>query len=189
LRDSAQARLHKSQNGRGYTNIIKHTQRPFVDADEMDRVLIANWNAVVAPADEVWVLGDFCFRSATDASSYLSRLHGSKHLVSGNHDSPEMRNAKGWASVRDYGEVSVDGTKIVLSHYGMRVWNGSHRGSVHLYGHSHGQLPGFQTPSGGGCLDVGVDGWYYAPVRWADVKRQLETLPVVQQEEYEGDED
>lgn len=173
----------------GHANVIKHTQRPFADADEMDRSLIANWNAVVAPSDEVWVLGDFCFRSARGASDYLSRLHGSKHLVTGNHDSPETRRAKGWASVRDYGEVSVDGTKIILSHYGMRVWNGSFHGSVHLYGHSHGRLPGFRTVAGGGCLDVGVDSWYYAPVRWAEIKRQLETLPVVQQEEYEADED
>lgn len=40
----------------------------------------------------------------------------------------------------------------MLSHYAMRVWNKSHHQSIHLYGHSHGTLPGF-----GRSMDVGVD--------------------------------
>ena len=32
--------------------------RPFADADEMDRVLIANYNSVVHKNDTVYLLGD-----------------------------------------------------------------------------------------------------------------------------------
>jgi hypothetical protein len=33
------------------------------------------------------------------------------------------------------------GQPIVLCHYAMRVWNRSHHGAWHLYGHSRGNLP------------------------------------------------
>jgi hypothetical protein len=44
--------------------------------------------------------------------------------------------------------------KIVMCHYAMRVWRGSHNGTWHLYGHSHSALPEANTLS----LDIGVDG-------------------------------
>ena len=52
-------------------------------------------------------------------------------------------------SVNKYGKV-----KIVLMHYAMRVWNKSHWGMWHLYGHSHGSLP--EDPKSM-SFDVGVD--------------------------------
>ena len=32
--------------------------------------------------------------------------------------------------------VKVDDVPLVLCHYGMRVWEGSQRGVIHLYGQS-----------------------------------------------------
>jgi len=48
---------------------------------------------------------------------------------------------------------------ITLSHYQMAVWDRSHYGAWHLFGHSHGT----SSPPGH-CLDVGVDVWDYRPV-------------------------
>ena len=39
-----------------------------------------------------------------------------------------------------------------LSHYSHRVWDGSHKGVIHLYGHSHNSIPDL-----GKSMDVGVD--------------------------------
>jgi calcineurin-like phosphoesterase family protein len=56
-------------------------------------------------------------------------------------------------SVQDVLELSIDKkTHIFLSHYAHRVWNGSHKGVIHLYGHSHGSIPDY-----GKSMDVGVD--------------------------------
>ena len=41
----------------GHKNIIRYCQRPFVDVEEMNRVLIENWNSVVSPDDLVFHLG------------------------------------------------------------------------------------------------------------------------------------
>ncbi len=60
-------------------------------------------------------------------------------------------------------------TRFFLSHYAHRVWNGSHRGIIHLYGHSHGSLEPY-----GRSLDVGVDNIFnlvgeYRPVNIQEV--------------------
>jgi len=55
-------------------------------------------------------------------------------------------------SVSHYKEVKLNGRIFVLSHYGHRVWHGSHKGWIHLYGHSHDSLPPY-----GKSMDVGID--------------------------------
>ena len=44
----------------GHCNVIRFDGRPFGDVEEMDRVLMENWNARVGDGDDVYVLGDFC---------------------------------------------------------------------------------------------------------------------------------
>ncbi len=156
----------------GHSQIIKHCSRPFADSREMDGALIANWNAVVQADDDVWVVGDFAFRGTKSPGSYLARLTGRKHLIHGNHDSQECREHPAWTSSQAMAELTVDGMRIVLLHYSMRVWPRSHHGSLHLYGHSHGQLPGDRQ-----SCDVGVDAWDYRPVQLSEIRWKLATLP------------
>ena len=158
----------------GHTNIIRHCGRPFSNVAEMDAALIANWNAVVRADDDVWHLGDFAFRSGKPPGWYLAGLNGKKHLVWGNHDVAEARTDPGWASSQAMAEVSVEGRRLVLLHYGMRVWPKCHHGSLHLYGHSHGTLPGDSQ-----SCDVGVDvaEWNYRPVSLAQIEAHMRTLP------------
>jgi calcineurin-like phosphoesterase family protein len=168
----------------GHANIIGFVGRPFADVEEMDRTLIANWNAVVGPDDDVWCLGDFCYRAEKAAETYLGQLAGRKHLIWGNHDSDQSRHAKGWATSQPYAEIEIDRRKVVLFHYGQRAWNGMRRKSVMLYGHSHGRLPGYKIAGGGGTLDVGVDaGWNFTPVGLDDILQRIKTFPVMSEAE------
>jgi hypothetical protein len=50
---------------------------------------------------------------------------------------------------------------LFLSHYSHRVWNGSHKGITHLYGHSHGLIDDFNK-----SMDVGVDVAYRMFGEW-----------------------
>ncbi len=158
----------------GHASIIRHCRRPYADARAMDAALAAAWNAVVQSDDEVWHLGDFAFRSAQDAAAYLRRLNGRVHLVWGNHDTPQTRADPAWASSQPMAEVVVDGQALVLCHYAMRVWPGSHRGALHLFGHSHASLPGDAQ-----SCDVGVDvpAFRYRPASLADIRRHLAQQP------------
>lgn len=157
----------------GHENIIRHCSRPFASAPEMDAVMVANWNSIVQPDDDIWHLGDFAYKSPRAPADYLRRLNGRKHLIWGNHDSDQAKSAPGWTSSQAYAEVTVEDRRVVLFHYALRTWRWIGRGSIHLYGHSHGRLEGDQQ-----SCDVGVDaGWEFRPVQLAEIKGRLLTLP------------
>ncbi|MEQ4599964.1 MAG: metallophosphoesterase family protein [Methylobacteriaceae bacterium] len=133
--------------------------RPFASIQAHDEALIAAWNNRVRPTDEVWHLGDFAYAaSAARCREVFSRLNGRKRLILGNHDARRTTDL-GWYSQHERAEVIVEGRRLFLSHYAHRTWDGLHRGVLHLYGHSHGSLPGC-----GRSLDVGVDAWDWRPV-------------------------
>jgi calcineurin-like phosphoesterase family protein len=167
----------------GHANIINLCKRPFADGETMDRTLIDRWNGVVGHEDEVWVIGDFAYRSPKAAPAYLAQLQGVKHLVTGNHDSTDTARAKGWASVQALAEIDLkaDGAAchIVMCHYALRTLPRMAKGGLNFYGHSHGRLNGYQTTRGGGQLDVGVDCWDFRPVSLTEILRRIRTLPVM----------
>jgi len=142
----------------GHNNIIKYSNRPFASVEDMNEALIANWNAVVKYDDTVYHLGDFAFLPYDKLKRIARRLNGTKHFIRGNHDKEidknkvDLLNSKTFASIQDYYELKHGGQMVCLFHYGQRVWNKSHHGSIMLYGHSHGSLPPF-----GKSVDVGVD--------------------------------
>lgn len=124
----------------GHANVIKFDERPFADVDEMDRVMIERWNETVGDNDDVYVVGDFCYRSRYAAEWYLEQLRGRKHLVTGNHDWRTLQNEKAlamFASVSSMLEVEDGGRAIVLCHYPMAEWRNSMRTAWHVYGHIH----------------------------------------------------
>ena len=140
-------------------------RRPFDSVAAMNAGLEARWNETVGPEDDVWHLGDFALRMTPEAAAVLlGRLHGRKHLITGNNDAPAIVALPGWASVRGYAEATVDGTPLVLCHYGFRTWNGMAKGAWNLHGHSHGRL----KPLPRQC-DVGVDAWNFRPVSLAQI--------------------
>lgn len=61
---------------------------------------------------------------------------------------------------------------IVMCHYAMRVWDRSHYGAWHLYGHSHGRLP----PSEELSMDVGVDTHDFRPYSLDEVYAHMRRL-------------
>lgn len=149
--------------------------------------MIENWNAVVKPHSIVWHLGDVAFMPYKHFKNTWRRLNGIKNLVLGNHDNmiidnrEELLQEKLFNSIQNYAELRLRGLPmIVLFHYGQRVWNKSHHGSIHLYGHSHGSLPPF-----GKSVDAGVDCKEitpeYRPITLDEVlaymaKREFETV-------------
>ncbi|WP_419816579.1 metallophosphoesterase [Glacieibacterium sp.] len=138
-------------------------RRPFESVAEMDEAIVAGWNAAVGTDDEVWHLGDVA-RKSSDVAAWLSRLNGTKHLVRGNNDDPATGAIPGWASVQDYAELHNDDALLILCHYPFRSWNGQHRRSINLHGHSHGKLKPILRQ-----FDVGVDARGFRPVTLADL--------------------
>lgn len=147
----------------GHGNIINYCNRPFSSVSEMDEELIRRWNEKVGKNDEVYHLGDFFFSNTNDSKYVLDSLNGKIFLVRGNHDSKitAFKNRFEW--IKDYFDLKIkvegESQNIVMMHYAMRIWNKSHHGAWHLYGHSHNSLPEDESLS----FDCGVDGHDFYP--------------------------
>ena len=96
----------------GHKNIIKYCRRPFLigDSQEMDRVLIRNWNLTVRKKDTVYVLGDFSFSRMNEWWYYARMLNGQKVFLQGSHDN------FGELKVLDSVELFECGEKFLLIH-------------------------------------------------------------------------
>ena len=150
---------------------VEKNPRPFSSVEEMNEVMVTRWNDRITNSDQVYHLGDFVLFG--DMDPFLQRLKGQKFLIKGNHDTSErLRKATLWQEVYDVKEIKVDKTRLFLFHYACRTWHHSHKGVIHLYGHSHGNLPGDSQ-----SLDVGVDAWDFRPVTLEEVKSRLATNP------------
>jgi calcineurin-like phosphoesterase family protein len=153
----------------GHENIIKHCKRPFADVEEMNRVMVERWNAVVGPNDIVYHVGDIAYKfSRTDLRKIREQLNGQIYLVPGNHDKVALEMRDAWKLLPQCAEVSIGSPRqrIVLCHYALRVWNLSFHGAWHLYGHSHGTLP--DNPHSL-SFDVGVDCTNFTPMSEEEV--------------------
>lgn len=150
-----------------HKNILKYDKRPFDSVEEMNEEIISNHNALVSDDDDVYFLGDFCF--SNKAEDYLKQLKGNLYFIRGNHDNSDIiRLYKKYGTyLGDFKEIRVNGTNITLCHYAMKVWNKSHYGAWHLYGHSHGSLP---DDINSNSFDVGVNCHDYKPLEYSDVK-------------------
>lgn len=124
----------------GHAGIIGLDHRPFADVEEMDEYLIKRWNDRVQNDDEVYIVGDFCFRAKTDPVAYLRRMKGIKHLVVGNHDAKLLKNKTAMSyfkTVNDMAFITDGQTNIFMCHYPLAEWPGYFRGTVHIYAHIH----------------------------------------------------
>lgn len=172
----------------GHENIIKHCNRPFADADEMDQFMVDAWNSVVGPDDTVYHLGDLAHKRTPQerVTEIVGELNGSIELLVGNHelDSTAWFDSKApfthrmiintalFASVNPgYRELFEDDQLVVMSHYAMETWHDMGKKSWSLHGHSHGKLKKKTRR-----LDVGVDTHDFRPWSWKEIKQNFGKL-------------
>ena len=119
----------------------------FESVEEMNQLMIDNWNRVVTENDEVYFLGDFGYKcNKQKLEEIFWQLHGKKHLIKGNHDFELASTFKNcWESISDIKQfdfINDKGCKqeIILCHYPMESWRHKEQGSWHLHGHVHGSM-------------------------------------------------
>lgn len=114
----------------GHANIIRFCNRPFQNVEEMNEVLIENWNKVVSKDDTVFHLGDFAFGGSSVWNSIIPRLNGHINLIIGNHDRKNLR--QGYMLYFDMVvpqlQIEIEDNSIYLIHYPFLCYGGSYRG-------------------------------------------------------------
>jgi hypothetical protein len=133
--------------------------RTFDSIQEMNDDIINNINSLVKWDDTLYFLGDFAFGDHKRIPEYRNRIACQNiHICIGNHDenyndgSDISIYSHLFSSVNDTMRLKINGQDYFLSHYSHRIWPSSHRGTIHLYGHSHDSIPDY-----GKSMDVGID--------------------------------
>lgn len=167
-----------ADNHFGHANIIEYARRPFSSVEEMDAVMVDNWNRVVNPDDTVYLLGDFAVVTRySSVAEAFARLNGKINVVPGGRDKfwvSTKRARRGELSTRTGHYVRVmpaimefdtcikwmDGKtkRIALSHYPLVSWDKATYNAWMFHGHLHGRAGGI-----GLSLDVGVDTHRFTP--------------------------
>ena len=129
----------------GHENILRFDNRPFADLEQMEEVMVMNWNASVRKNDTVYILGDFCWRKADEWLRLVKQLNGQKVLIEGNHDLGQYPAAlkNQFADITPFKEIVDNGRdnssrKVLLSHYPMPFYKHSNNQKYFmLCGHVH----------------------------------------------------
>jgi calcineurin-like phosphoesterase family protein len=166
-----------------HKNIITFCGRPFDTVEEMNQVLIDNWNKTVGPTDIVYHLGDFCFAGSAEWHHILSCLNGRIHLILGNHDEKNLRQGymNLFESVSYQQHIVIGPDNFYLNHYPYLCYPGHHSHTYQLFGHIHSSPYLFEgidaakakrilTPT---QYDVGVDWNNFTPISYEEVIKKL----------------
>lgn len=174
----------------GHTNIIKYCNRPFADAGEMDRHIVATWNATVKPEDVVYHMGDVAFASPDRIKHIVTNLNGYKILILGNHDRKAHKMTEyGFQETHQSLQILLgDGIQTNLSHYPYRGTDDPYHktkfdnknikddGRLLLCGHVHDSWKTRPGQFKNHMVNVGMDMWNFKPVSEDEVLAYLITL-------------
>ena len=175
--------LYTSDLHLGHNNIVNLCKRPFADVDEMDAVLIDNWNRKVKKNDVVYLTGDAVW-DKKKVAFYMEQLSGKKILIAGNHDSTWIKREecqKYFDDIVPYLEVHLNGHPITMCHYPMLEWRSSREESKRklgylIHGHIHNRIADEyrQLFLQFNALNAGVDVNSFEPVTFDElVKNNL----------------
>lgn len=122
--------------------------RGFNDQYEMTQKIIENWNELIQPEDDVYVLGDLVLSDTERGVAALKQLNGKIHIIRGNHDSDARialyKECENVVEVCDAKWLKVGKQSFFLSHYPCLTDNHDdgkplNRRIINLCGHVHTQ--------------------------------------------------
>lgn len=124
--------------------------RGFKNVYDMNEEIIKNWNKIITPEDDVYILGDIMLNDDAAGLACLHQLNGKLHIVWGNHDTENRKPkiADSWNVVEtDYiFVIKYQKYTFYLSHYPTVTSNYDvdkplKARIINLCGHTHDEDP------------------------------------------------
>tara|TARA_R110002050_G_scaffold278863_1_gene425123 strand:- start:470 stop:997 length:528 start_codon:yes stop_codon:yes gene_type:complete len=153
----------------GRPQILQIANRAFNNIEEMNSVLIKNWNKKVKKTDVVFHLGNFAWDPIT-ARKVLKKLNGTIYFIVGSQDDALLDVIDEFPNAEFLDELIEELVEFdtVISHYPLTVWNGKDSGTIHMHGHtvfSHKTNLTLENR-----FNVCTDFWGYTPVNYLTLK-------------------
>lgn len=159
----------------GHENILKHDGKNggkiFYSIEEHDNLIISNINKIVTPQDNLYFLGDVSCYKPDKTAELIEQINcKNRFLIRGNHDrfAKDGRCKKLFQGIYDMKQIEDNGRQVILSHFPIMMWQGQHRGTIHIYAHVHNTLEERDYQEFVKELDSRIalrDGDRYKPVR------------------------
>lgn len=89
-------------------NILIYSRPQFNTLNEMNELIVKNWNETVSDVDTVYILGDI------GDLEYLNQLNGNKIIITGNHDNYDNITKK-YPNIKVYDKPIIE-KWMILSH-------------------------------------------------------------------------
>lgn len=153
----------------GDSNVIIYENRPFSSANDMDSMLVKNWNDTVSENDTVFVLGDLSFCNREKTTEICRSLNGEKFLVMGNHDTEDEQfyYECGFSGVSRY--PIIYNNFWILSHEPLYV--NRNMPYANIFGHVHGNPIYKDVSERSFC--VSVERINYTPVEISEIQKRI----------------
>ena len=160
--------------------------RGFDSVYDMNEAIINNWNSIVKPEDNVYILGDLMLGDNEAGIKLIKQLKGNIHIILGNHDSDpriELYNTCSNVVETVYATLlKYDGYTFYLSHFPALTSNvgdkGLKRRIINLCGHTHTKDK-FEHMSLGTIYHCELDAHNMKPVSIDTVIKDLENFKFV----------
>lgn len=163
--------------------------RGFDNVWDMNRAIVENWNAIVKPDDDVFVLGDLMLGGdmlTQDSLNLIKSLKGKIHIVLGNHDTDNRielyKSLYNVVSICYALRLKYDGYTFFLCHFPVLCSNIDDKGLKHrticLCGHTHTKNR-FVDMDKGYIYHVEVDAHDMKPVSIEEVIKDISKFKFV----------
>lgn len=156
--------------------------RGFKTVEEMNEAIVARWNAIVKPEDEVYHLGDVMLGgpNSEDGLNYLKQLNGKIHITIGNHDTNKRielyKNLSNVVEVKQALKLDYNGYHFFMCHYpsftGCLQHEDLKKTTCNLFGHTHQHTNFYQNIPF--MYHVGVDSHNCTPISIDEVIADME---------------
>ena len=154
-------------------------ERGFSSVEEMNEIIVDNFNSILTDDDHLYLLGDCCMGLNDISMPYLKHIKGHKHLIIGNHDTiariTEYQNRNIFESIEFGDRIKYHKTCFILSHYPMLVGNASNEKVWNLHGHTHQKHKFGSVPQ---CYHVGVDSHNCYPISLEQIHANIQGVDI-----------
>jgi calcineurin-like phosphoesterase family protein len=122
--------------------------RGFDNVWDMNEAILENWNNLVEPEDDIYVLGDLMLKDSENGIKLIRQLKGNIHVVLGNHDTDKKiklyNNCWNIVEIEYAMRLKYHKYHFFLTHYPCLTGNFDKekplkRRTINLCGHNHTQ--------------------------------------------------
>lgn len=154
------------KNFLNFTNENGEKIRNFSSVEEMDEIMVENWNKKVRDEDIIYHLGDVYFG---DGHQVLPRLRGRKRLIAGNHDNLKSEHLQKHFQKIMLWRMFPD-LNCVMTHIPLHESN-LYKVKYNVHGHIHQQKSPDER-----YINACVEHWNYSPIA---IEEMFETYRII----------